>query len=74
MRRHAVLIIHQRSLNESPYEKVGKFAVVRASVSSISAGLNESPYEKVGKSLGIWCVDVDTISLNESPYEKVGKS
>ena len=37
-------------LNESPYEKVGKFKNLLSLVRIIGS-LNESPYEKVGKSL-----------------------
>ena len=41
--------LRQISLNESPYEKVGK-SVRRVSVAVVEYdGLNESPYEKVGK-------------------------
>ena len=36
-------------LNESPYEKVGKFASGAVEHAKNLAGLNESPYEKVGK-------------------------
>ena len=39
-------------LNESPYEKVGKFRVLLHGVNRLSfRRLNESPYEKVGKSV-----------------------
>ena len=37
------------SLNESPYEKVGKSPAVGKSVTINPNRLNESPYEKVGK-------------------------
>ena len=36
------------TLNESPYEKVGKSALKNPPATS-PATLNESPYEKVGK-------------------------
>ena len=36
-------------LNESPYEKVGKFPAMWVDRLK-ETGLNESPYEKVGKS------------------------
>ena len=60
------------SLNESPYEKVGKCGA-RSRGRKFRPGLNESPYEKVGKfvtgNLHHWVMS----GLNESPYEKVGK-
>ena len=64
--------IHNLRLNESPYEKVGKFItamVIRAQ----NLGLNESPYEKVGKSHMNSLAILEPMCLNESPYEKVGK-
>ena len=59
-------------LNESPYEKVGKFRGFPAPFNLTC--LNESPYEKVGKyvSTAGWVSLCER--LNESPYEKVGKS
>ena len=45
--------VHARApprLNESPYEKVGKFPTPPTWTANQAAGLNESPYEKVGKS------------------------
>ena len=47
---HSVLFIAPilRCLNESPYEKVGKFQNL-LKVLVVLLRLNESPYEKVGK-------------------------
>ena len=59
-------------LNESPYEKVGKFRGGRFPP-PLCLRLNESPYEKVGKSHYRDQVQWQLHCLNESPYEKVGK-
>ena len=62
------------TLNESPYEKVGKLLYVLVKPRR-SKTLNESPYEKVGKSPEYYSLCIQAIkALNESPYEKVGKS
>ena len=60
-------------LNESPYEKVGKFNVT-SNWTAEQQGLNESPYEKVGKWHYASSIRMQPTRLNESPYEKVGKS
>ena len=60
-------------LNESPYEKVGKF-IFSLDDALNAVRLNESPYEKVGKSIVGLLRDLYAGCLNESPYEKVGKS
>ena len=61
-----------QGLNESPYEKVGKFGE-QVAAAFVKSGLNESPYEKVGKSVMYLFLRKKIICLNESPYEKVGK-
>ena len=60
-------------LNESPYEKVGKYSSQRYEYGDAGICLNESPYEKVGKYQGGGYQPLPPVRLNESPYEKVGK-
>ena len=60
------------SLNESPYEKVGKCADGKRR-GFFSMGLNESPYEKVGKFAPGAKHALSYKCPTESPYEKVGK-
>ena len=62
-----------RPLNESPYEKEGKFVTVASAEFVDGHRLNESPSEKEGKSERQAPSPKTSTGLNESPSQKEGK-
>ena len=57
------------SLNESPYEKVGKFWLLTEE-GTMNNSLNESPYEKVGKYAIFKAGDLEQSASMKVPTKK----